>query len=264
MSDNILVNISDSIATITLNRPEKRNAFHLKMVDQWCESLKTCAEDKSVKVIIITGKGDAFCAGGDIAELMGARLKMGPEDRKSELKDHVHKLVRVFLENDKPVIAAMNGVATGAGLDLALYADLRYAATSARFSETYVRVGLIPGAGGAWMLPRIVGEAKAFELLWTSDFITADEAQELGIVNNVFADKILMAEVIKIAKKIASGPQSANRAIKRAIFHGRNSDLYSSLDHISSTYGLIATGADHKEAVNAFLEKREPIFGKNE
>ncbi|MBR72237.1 MAG: enoyl-CoA hydratase [Rhodospirillaceae bacterium] len=262
MDDNIIVNIEENIATLTLNRPEKRNAFNLEMVDQWRETFKDCVKKKNVHVIVITGNGKAFCSGGDIAELMGARIDMGPEARKKELSEHVHELIKAFQMNDKPVIAAMNGVATGAGLDLALYADLRYAAESAKFAETYVKVGLIPGAGGAWLLPRIVGEAKAYELLWTSEFINADEAHRLGIVNNVFPDQDLMPHVMRIAKQISQGPQSANRAIKRAIIHGRNSDLFASLDHISSTYGLIATGADHKEAVSAFLEKRPPKFVK--
>lgn len=263
MADDIRLDVADGIATITLNRPDKRNAFDLAMVDRWADAVNACAADDAVRVIVITGEGKAFCSGGDIADLMGARRELGPEDRKAELTGHVHQLVRAFQTNDKPVIAAMNGVATGAGLDLALYADLRYAAASARFAETYVRVGLIPGAGGAWMLPRIVGTAKALELFWTSDFINAAEAEQLGIVNAVFDDEVLMDEVMKVARKIAAGPQSANRAIKRAVRHGQSSDLATALDHISSTYGLIATGPDHHEAVDAFLEKREPVFGKN-
>jgi len=262
MADDILIAVDDGIATITLNRPEKRNAFHIGMVDRWAEAVNTCAADDAVAVIVITGAGKAFCSGGDIADLMGARRELGPEARKAELTGHVHNLVRAFQANDKPVIAAMNGVATGAGLDLALYADLRYAAASARFAETYVRVGLIPGAGGAWMLPRIVGEAKALELFWTSDFIDATEAARLGIVNAVFDDDELMDNVMAVARKIANGPRSAIRAIKRAVVHGCSSDLATSLDHISSTYGLIATGPDHHEAVDAFLEKREPEFNK--
>ncbi|MBT6441090.1 MAG: enoyl-CoA hydratase [Alphaproteobacteria bacterium] len=262
MAEDILLDINDGIATITLNRPEKRNAFHLDMVDRWADTVTACAGNDDVRVIIITGAGEAFCSGGDIQDLMGARQDMGPEDRKKELTEHVHRLVRAFQTNDKPVIAAMNGVATGAGLDLALYADLRYAAASARFSETYVKVGLIPGAGGAWILPRIVGTAKALELFWTADFVDAEEALRLGLVNNVFADDALMDEVMAIARKIAAGPQFANEAIKRAIYHGRSSDLPTALDLISSAYTIAATGPDHAEAVSAFLEKRRPEFGK--
>lgn len=260
MSKNILIEYKESIGIIILNRPEKLNAFHLPMVDEWRYAIKNLINDERVKVIVMTGSGTAFCSGGDIADLMKARKEMGPESRKSELTEHVHKLVKELQTTDKPIIAAMNGVATGAGLDLALYADLRYASESARFAETYVRVGLIPGAGGAWLLPRIVGEAKALEMLWTSNFIDAQEAKKLGLINDVFEDSSLMSQVLKIAEKISNGPQGAIRAIKRAIVHGRSSDLYTSLDHISSTYGLIATGPDHHEAVQAFLEKRKPKF----
>ena len=260
MDKDIIVDINQGIATITLNRPNKRNAFHLSMIDRWIDALNTCINDDTVKVIVITGAGQAFCAGGDIDDLMGSRGKLGAEDRRKELTEHVHKLVHLFQRNDKPVIAAMNGVATGAGLDLALYADLRYAAESAKFSETYVRVGLIPGAGGAWMLPRIVGVSKALELFWTSDFIDAKQGLELGIINKVHPDDILMDEVMKIAKKIAIGPQFSIRAIKRAVYHGLTSDLSTALDHVAASYSIAATSADHAEAVSAFLGKREPNF----
>tara|TARA_Y100001970_G_scaffold294373_1_gene452136 strand:- start:38035 stop:38826 length:792 start_codon:yes stop_codon:yes gene_type:complete len=263
MSDDIILNVENGIALITLNRPDKLNAFHLNMIDNWIESFKKCVVDDSIKVIVITGRGKAFCAGGDIKELMGARSDLGPEARREELTQHVHKLVQSFLSTDKPIISAINGVATGAGLDLALYSDLRFAAESAKFAETYVNVGLIPGAGGAWMLPRIVGRSKALELFWTARFFDANEAKELRVINDIFSDEALLSKTMKIAQDLTEKPQSSIRAIKRAIIYGEQSDLPTALDHIASTYGVIASGSDHLEAINAFIEKRKPNFKEN-
>jgi enoyl-CoA hydratase/carnithine racemase len=158
------------------------------------------------------------------------------------------------------VIAAINGAAAGAGLDLALQCDLRYAAASARLGETYVRVGLVPGAGGTWFLPRLVGTAKALELFWTGDLIDAAEAERIGMVNKVLPDEQLMGHVHEVADKIARGPQLSVRFIKRAVYQGRSIDLRTSLDLISSHYAVVSSSADHKEAVQSYLEKRKPNF----
>lgn len=259
MSDTIKFEIDGGIATITLNRPERMNAFTWDMIDAWADALVECQKNDAIAAVIVTGAGKAFCSGGDIGE-MQKRTERTPLDRKNELRGHVHKIPLTLESLDKPVIAAINGAATGAGMDLALMADLRIAAESARLGETYVKVGLVPGAGGAWFLPRLVGAAKALELFWTGDLIDAQEALRIGIVNRVVPDAELMAQTRALAEKIAGGPQLSVRFIKRAVYQGLNTDLRSALDLISSHYAVVSSSADHREAVAAYLEKRKPVF----
>ena len=259
MHESIKYETADRIATITLNRPERMNAFTWEMVDAWAEALTEAQQDDSVSVIIVTGAGKAFCSGGDI-QGMGERKERTPLQRKSELAGHVHRIPLALESVDKPVIAAMNGAAAGAGLDLALQCDLRYAAESARLGETYVRVGLVPGAGGTWFLPRLVGTAKALELFWTGELISAQEAERIGMINKALPDAELLAFVRGVADKIARAPQLSVRFIKRAVYQGQRIDLRTSLDLISSHYAVVASSADHKEAVQAYLEKRKPNF----
>ncbi|HEY0352207.1 MAG TPA: enoyl-CoA hydratase-related protein, partial [Enterovirga sp.] len=175
--------------------------------------------------------------------------------RKNELFGRIQRIPLALEDFDKPVLVAVNGVATGAGMDMALMCDIRYAAESARFAETYVNVGLVPGAGGAHYLPRLVGVSKALELFWTGDFIDAREAMRLGIVNKVFPDDQLGTEVRKIAQKIARAPAQTLRMIKRAIYQGMRNDLRTNLDLISSHYAVITATDDHKKAVRGFIAK---------
>src|SRR5688572_8016648 len=193
MNGNLRFTIDEGIARIVLDRPERMNAFTFEMIDAWVDALQRCRTDDAVKVVLVTGAGEAFCSGGDIVE-MGERLDHTPEQRKSELFQRIERIPLALEDLDKPVIAAVNGAATGAGMDMALMCDIRYAAQSARFAETYVRVGLVPGAGGAHFLPRLVGVSKALELFFTGDFIDAQEALRIGLVNRVFPDTALMDE----------------------------------------------------------------------
>lgn len=259
MTDSIRFEIDGGIATITLNRPDRMNAFTWEMIDAWADALAECRANDAVAVVIVTGAGKAFCSGGDIGE-MRKRGDRTPLERKGELESHVHKIPLALEALDKPVIAAINGAATGAGLDLALMADLRIVAESARLGETYVKVGLVPGAGGAWFLPRLVGTAKALELFWTGDIIDAREAERIGLVNRVVPDADLMTATHALAQRIASGPPLSIRFIKRAVKAGLRSDLRTALDLISSHYAVVSTSADHREAVAAYLEKRKPSF----
>lgn len=260
MSQDILFDVVDRVATITLNRPEKRNAFTLDMADAWADRLEECHAREDVHVVIITGAGKAFCAGGDIDALMRARLEESALEKKRELTEHIHRIPRALKSMDKPVLAAINGSATGAGLDLALLADIRYAAESARFAETYVKVGIVPGAGGAYILPRRIGTALALEMLWTGDFVDAHEAERIGLVNKVLPDDALLPHTQEMAQRIADGPTLAVRMIKRAVYQSQDLDFLASLDLVSSHYGIAATGPDHREAVDAFIEKRAPRF----
>lgn len=259
MTANLRFEIEDRIATITLDRPERKNAFTFEMIDAWTAALVECRRDDAVRVVIVTGAGDAFCSGGDIVE-MKERLKNPPAQRKNELFNRIQRIPLALEDLDKPVLMAVNGAATGAGMDMALMGDIRYAAESARFAETYVKVGLVPGAGGAHFLPRIVGTAKALELFWTADFVDAAEALRIGLVSKVLPDSELMPFVRSVAAKIAAAPALSVRFIKRAVQQGMRNDLRTSLDLISSHYAVVTAGADHREAVEAFIAKRKPIF----
>lgn len=256
MSEHLKFGVEDGIARIVLDRPERMNAFTFAMIDAWVEALERCRTDDAVKVVLVTGAGTAFCSGGDIVE-MGERLEHTPEQRKNELFRRIQRIPLALEDLDKPVIAAVNGVATGAGMDLALMCDIRYAAQSARFAETYVKVGLVPGAGGAHFLPRLVGVAKALELFWTGDFIDAQEALRIGIVSKVFPDEALLQEVDGIARKMAKAPSLTLRMTKRAIYQGMRNDLRTNLDLISSHYAVITGSQDHQNLVRAFIASRE-------
>ncbi len=259
MTEHLRFEIAERIATITLDRPERMNAFTFEMIDAWTAALVECRRSDAVRVVIVTGAGTAFCSGGDIVEMKN-RLKNPPAQRKNELFNRIQRIPLALEDLDKPVLVAVNGVATGAGMDMALMGDIRYAAQSARFAETYVKVGLVPGAGGAHFLPRLVGTAKALELFWTADFIDAAEAERIGLVNKVLPDAELMPYVRAVATKIAQAPALSVRFIKRAVQQGLRNDLRSNLDLISSHYAVVTAGADHREAVEAFIAKRKPVF----
>lgn len=254
----LLYEIKSGVATITLNRPERRNAFNSEMIDLWVDALQDARTNDAVNVIVLTGAGQAFCSGGDVEGMAYDAQATGLQHK--QWLEQIHRVPLTLETIDKPVIAAMNGPAVGAGLDMAFMCDLRFAAQGARFAEGYVKVGLISGDGGTYFLPRLVGVAKALELLWTGDFIDAEEAYRIGLVNRVVPGDRLMAEVNELAERLASGPTIALRTIKRAVYQGLRMDLRTHLDLISSHMGFIRQTEDQREGARAFLEKRAPRF----
>jgi len=254
--------VKDGIATARLNRPAKKNALSEEMVRELARALREAQDDPAVRVFIVTGAGDAFCSGGDL----GRRAKEGegaqptPLERKSRLQQGTHRVAFAVEEFDKPLIAAVNGPAAGAGMDLALMCDLRFAARSARFSEAYIRVGLLPGNGGGYFLPRIVGAASALELLWTGDFIGADEAHRIGLVNRVYEDDRLMVETQAFAARLAAGPPIQQRLVKKLVYQSLRTDLRTSLELVSSHMAVVQSTDDYREAMQAYNEKRAPKF----
>lgn len=260
MTDQILFETKDKIATITFNRPDNLNSFSNEMIEGYVAALKECQESDNILVVVVTGAGRAFSAGGDIKAMKEGTDRNDPRVSKSRLWDMVQRVPLTLAEMDKPVIAAVNGPATGAGMDLASMCDFRTAAESARFSESYARVGLVPGNGGCWFLPRVVGMPKALELLFTADFVDAQEALRIGLVNHVFPDDQLMEGTYKIATNIARRAPISVQLIKRATYQGIRTDLRTHLDQISSHMTIARASDDHMEAVDAFLEKRHPVF----
>jgi len=257
MSD-LLYAVEDKIATITLNRPDKLNAFTGPMIDAWARALADAQADDAVNVVVVTGAGRAFCAGGDVG-----RMKEGkptPLDNKNQLWENIHRVPKTLEAMDKPVIAMINGLAVGAGMGMCVMCDVRIAAAEARFSTGYVRVGLVPGDGDTYFLPRLVGAAKALELLWTADFIDAQEALRLGIVNRVVPAGDLAQQTRALARQIADGPQVPIRMIKRLVYQSLRLDLRTHLDLVSSHMAVVRDTLDHAEGVAAFKDKRPPQF----
>lgn len=260
MTDELLYDKHEGVATITLNRPEKLNAFTTTMLHAWAEALMDAQHDDAIAVIVLTGRGRGFCSGGDVNGMDERKQQETPYMRKMSLANRVHRIPLIMETLDKPVIVGVNGAATGAGMDMALMGDIRIAAASARFAETYVRVGIMAGDGGAWYLPRLIGMPRALELLWTARFVDAQEAERIGLVNRVVPDEQLMPTVYEMAQRIAAGPPLAVRMMKKAAYQGLSIDLRTHLEQVSSHMAVLFSTEDHQEALNAFKEKRQPQF----
>ncbi len=256
MTEPVIFDVCGRIATITLNQPGKLNAFTNAMLRTLVARIDECAARDDVAVVILTGAGRGFCSGGDVTEL-GAEA----DNRPHVTKEHVWNVIQAFPKRlatfDKPIIAAVNGTAAGGGLDLALACDLRVAGESARFAESYAKLGLMPGGGGAYFLPRLVGTGMALELLLTADFIDAADALRIGLVNHVYPDDELLPRARELAGRMARIPPLSLRLIKRAVYHGLNADMATAFDLISSHIALAKQGPDHAEAMRAFREKRD-------
>lgn len=259
MDSELLFDVGNGVATITINRPEKRNSFTDDMIRQWVSWLEECRTRDDVNVIVFTGSGSTFSSGGDVGAFKG-KAEQTPLQAKAAMVANTQSLARKVAEIDKPIIAAVNGAAVGGGMDVALMCDVRLAAASARFAETYSKMALVPGVGGAFFLPRIVGAAAALDLFWTARWVESDEALKLGLVNYVHPDDEFRDKVRDYAERVAAAAPLSVRVIKRLVYQGLQTDLPSHLDALSSHIALIRTSADHKEAVAAFQEKRPPRF----
>nr|WP_222858976.1 enoyl-CoA hydratase-related protein [Paraburkholderia phenoliruptrix] len=248
------------VVVATLNRPEKKNALSEDMLNLLRNELKRANDDDDVGCFVLTGAGDAFCSGGDLGRRAAEGSDPTPLERKHRLQRVTHKVALAVEEFEKPLIAAVNGAAVGAGMDLSLMCDIRFAARSARFAEAYIRVGLIPGNGGCYFLPRLVGPAKALELMWTGDFIDADEAHRLGIVNRITPDENLQDETLAFATRLAEGPPVQTRDIKRLMYQSMRTDLRTSLETTSALMAVVQSTTDYREAITAYKEKRRGAF----
>jgi enoyl-CoA hydratase/carnithine racemase len=252
--------IDNYVATITLNRPEIRNALNFLAYDELEIALRLASADPKVRCVVITGADPAFCSGDDVREIMAGPTAVSREERPPITRHQPTPASIAALDCEVPVIAAVNGAAIGWGMELALYADIRIASEKAKFSEMFVKRGLCPDVGAFYKLPAIVGPAKAAELMWTGDVIDAGEALRIGLVTYVTPHDELMAKAHGLAAKIAANPPLAVRSIKeglRRTAYGDPREIGSWA--IENIYKLMKT-ADHKEGVASFLEKREPVF----
>ncbi|MDE2517340.1 MAG: crotonase/enoyl-CoA hydratase family protein [Rhodospirillales bacterium] len=263
MSDPVLYEQDGAIVTITLNQPELRNPVSEKsMVDGIVAAIERINADRSVRAAILTGAGSAFSSGGNLKKMQEAAETRA---KAPALTPHyytlgIQRIPLAFEKNDVPIIAAVNGPAIGAGLDMACMCDLRIAGESARFAESFVKVGIIPGDGGAWLLPRVVGYSKACEMVFTGDMLNAAEALACGLVSRVVPDAELLPAARALAARIAANPPHAVRMAKRLVMEGRHVRLDTLLQMSAAMQSLAHATADHREAVDAFLNKRAPLF----
>ena len=253
-------------ATITLNRPAQRNALSGEMLRALVAAIDEAAADDSVRAVILTGAGGAFCSGADTDELAGG-TKRGPhtpgEGGAEALRrgfELPRRAVLGLFNMEKPVIAAIRGPAVGAGLDLACACDIRIASPDARFSAAYVRVGLFPGYGGVWFYPRIFGMAKAAEMMFTGDFLSAEEALGAGFLNRIVPAEALEAEAQAFAARLAAGPPIAIRLAKTMTHRSLGVDLETSLHMSAAAESITLSSADHLEGISAARGKREPGY----
>lgn len=252
----------DAIMVWTLDQPETRNALTgNNAAEEFVQACAEVAKDPSVRVVVLTGAGPVFSSGGNVKDMQKYQGNTIPtEVIRDEYRHGIQRIPKALYPLDVPVIAAVNGPAIGAGLDLTCMCDIRIASETALFAESFVRVGIVPGDGGAWLLPRVVGMSKACEMAFTGEALKASEALACGLVSRVVPPEQLMPEAMALAEKIAANPGTVLRMTKRLLREGEKSSLESLLE-LSAAYQAIAHHtADHHEAVRAFVEKRAPKF----
>ncbi len=253
--ETIIYEKQNGVATITLNRPQALNAFVPQMNKEVLEALKDGERDKEVRCFMITGAGRAFCAGQDLkGRTPGQKGSLG-----ASLREKYNPMIRQLRQMEKIVIAAVNGVAAGAGCNFALACDLRVASEEAKFIQSFVRVGLAPDSGGSFVLPRLVGLSKALELLLLGDTLDANEARRIGLVARVFPAPDFAASAREIAERIAKAPRGIG-LVKRAVNHANLANLEADLEYEAHLQEIAGRSADYDEGVKAFLEKRTPVF----
>ena len=262
--ETIILKKEGHIATITLNRPERMNAVNPQMEREVVAALDDVANDDDVRVVVITGAGRAFCSGADVASVLGggeeSALAGSAESMRRYLRGGFQKISLGLQKMEKPTIAMVNGAAVGAGCDFAFACDMRVGSENARFRNGFVRIGLIPGAGGTWLYTRLMGLGRGLEFLFSGDFLGAEEAERIGVLNKVVPAQDLERETMELAQKIAKGPPIAIRLSKMQAYRALEVDLGTALEMAAACQALALSTEDHREGVTAFIEKREAQF----
>lgn len=257
--ETIEYEVADGVATIALNRPEKRNAINMQLHKDLAAALKLVQRDRSVRALVITGRGKGFCAGQDLSEFMVAKAA---EDFR--IDEHVrstfNRTITTLRSLEIPVIAAINGFAAGAGWSLALAADIRFCSEDARFTQAFSKIGLVPDTGSTWFLPELIGTSRTLELAYTGDVIEATKALDWGLVNFVVPGDELLARTREYAVRLASMPTLALGMTRRAVYRATTATLEDALEYEAQLQQRAAQSEDHAEGVMAFLEKRDPAF----
>lgn len=257
--ETLLYDLTDGVATVTLNRPEVLNAFSTPMQRELAAVIARLADDSAVRAVVLTGAGRAFCAGGDIGEMEGAADPM-PLASRNKLHRMLTSVLMPLVRLEKPVIAAVNGVAVGAGMNLALAADITLVAEQARFSQAFVKVGLVPDTGGLYLLTRLIGLNRAKELCFTGRMLDAREALELGLVNQVVPADELMPRAKALAQELARGATAAIGLTKSLLNVAPTATLEEMAEFESYALAVVLSTEDHREGIRAFREKRAPQF----
>ncbi|GGS65327.1 enoyl-CoA hydratase [Planobispora rosea] len=256
--NDVLYSVDEAVATITLDRPEAMNSLTVRAKTDLLEALTSAAQAYAVRAVLLTGAGRAFCAGQDLTE-HAANLEAG-RGLNDTVRTHYNPIIRAITEMGKPVVAAVNGVAAGAGASLAFACDLRIASDRAKFTMAFTGIGLAPDSGASWTLQRLVGPARAAELLLLNEPIDAARALELGIVSKVVSAEDLAAEARALAVRLAQGPTSAYAATKQALASAAGSTLNEALELEADLQDACAKTGDHLNATRAFLSKERPVF----
>ncbi len=254
--------IDGALALVTLDRPDARNAYSGEMVTSLVQALASAQADGQVRCVLLTGAGRAFSAGGDL-KLMRRHAGMfegDPFALKQNYQQGIQSVPRAFAAFGKPVVAAVNGAAIGAGLDLACMCDIRVASARAKFGSTFVKLGLVPGDGGAYLLQRVIGLPRTLELTLTGDIIDAQRALDIGLVHEVVEPDVLLDRAREIALKICGNAPIAVQLTRRACYQAQQQDLHQALDTAATYQGIAQNTEDHDEGVDALLEKRPPVF----
>ncbi|HEV7397038.1 MAG TPA: enoyl-CoA hydratase [Pyrinomonadaceae bacterium] len=259
MSDSIIVTEDSGIVTITLNRPDKLNALVGHMRRDLAEALENAGSDRQVRVVVITGAGRAFCAGGDL-ERAAELMDQNDSEEFARLLGAARRVVTAIRQMTKPVIASINGTAAGAGCNLALACDLRIASSSAAFTQSFVKIGFHPDWGGTYFLPRLVSSNKACEMFFLGDPVPAEEALRLGLLNWVVPDDELETATRRLAERLRDAPPIALAAAKQAVYISGGENLETMLRYEVDAQMRCFESRDGKEGVRAFLEKRTPTF----
>jgi len=259
MYEHLLIKEESGILTITLNRPDKLNAFIGHMRRDLAEALEAAGSDRGVRVVVITGAGRAFCAGGDV-NFMAELMERHDSEEFARILGSGRRVITSIRQMTKPVIAAVNGVASGAGCNLALACDLRIASTNASFSQSFLKVGLHPDWGGTYFLPRLLTPNKVCELFFLGEAIDASEAARLSLVNQVVAPEDLEAATQQLADRLRAAPPIALAAAKQAVYASQAADLDEMLRYETEAQLRCFESEDGREGVRAFIEKREPTF----
>ncbi len=258
--EQISVERDGAVARVVMNRPEKLNALTATMSDELSDAITTLGADDEVRCVLITGAGRGFCAGQDLTEFRDAYASGQRPDIRGHLAKTYHRLIPLLFGIPKPVVAAVNGVAAGAGLSVALACDIRVASDQARFTQAFVKIGLVPDSGGTYFLPRVVGHAKALELSMTGEMLDAQTALELGLVSKVYPADTFEDQATAFARTLAAMPTRALTATRDLLARAVTSDLEEALRREADAQAAMAETRDHLEGVTAFAEKREPRF----
>lgn len=260
---DLIYEVKGHLARITMNRPEHLNCFSEEMIHLWTRALEDVRDREDIYAVLLSGNGKAFCAGGDVKAMAAGDGFFESHDdisstalaRKNSLWKGIQRIPLILEEIDKPVVAKIHGAAVGAGLDMALMCDVRIASESATMSESYFNAGIVPGDGGAYFLPRIIGRDKALDMFWTTKVLKGAEAERIGLVTHVVPDDELDDYVEAYMQKLLEAPQTAMRLTKRAIYQSEQITLRSSLDMVSSFMGIVTELDDYRTRTSALVEK---------